>query len=67
MTHDQQVAVEMFKAGSKGIWGLTGPSQAATRQTIMRLLTGDKVPQSKCGINALTVKVREFDPTVSRY
>lgn len=67
MTQDQQIAVAMYKAGSKRIFGLTGPSQAATRQTIMRLLTGVKVPQSKCGINALTAKVAELDPTVSRY
>jgi hypothetical protein len=67
MTHEQQLAVQMFKDESRGIWGLTGPSKAATRQTIMRLLTGDKLPQSKCGINALTVKVREFDPTIPRF
>jgi len=67
MTHEQQLAIQMFKDGSRGIWGLTGPSMAAHRQTIMRLLTGEKLPQAKCGINALTVKVREFDPTVSRY
>jgi hypothetical protein len=67
MSHDQQIALQMFKDGSRGIWGLTGPSQAATRQTIMRLLTGAKLPQAKCGINALTVEVRKLDPTISRY
>ena len=67
MTHDQQVALQMFKDGSRGIWGLTGQSQASTRQAIMRLLTGKKLPQAKCGINALTVEIRKIDPTVSRY
>ena len=67
MNQHQELAIEMFKAKSKGIWGLAGPSMAKTRQLIMGLLTGEKLPQSKCGINALTAKVREFDPTISRY
>ena len=67
MTHEQQLAVQMFKDGQKAIFGLTGQSNAAHRQTIMRLLTGEKLPQAKCGINALTAKVSELDPTVSRY
>ena len=67
LSPDQQVALQMFRNGSRGIWGLTGPAMASTRQTIMRLLTGEKLPQAKCGINALTVKVREFDPTIPRY
>jgi hypothetical protein len=67
LTHDQQLALQMFKDGQKRIFGLTGPSQAPHRQTIMRLLTGEKLPQSKCGIHALTSKVAELDPTVSPY
>ena len=57
----------MFKDGQKEIFGLAGPSLAAHRQTIMRLITGQKLPQSKCGVNALTAKVADLDPTVSRY
>ena len=64
---NQVLAVEMFKTGSRRIFGLTGDSQSSTRQTIMFLLTGTKLPKAKCGINALTVAIREVDPTVSRY
>ena len=67
MTDNQAKGVQLFREGSKGIWGLTGDSQSTLRQTIMQLLTGEKMPKAKCGINALTVKVREFDPTISRY
>jgi hypothetical protein len=67
MEHNQQVAIEMYKAGSKGIWGLTGDSQANTRQTIMFLLTGTKHPKAKCGINAVTAAVRAVEPTAVRY
>lgn len=67
MTDDQQAAITMFKAGERRIFGLRGPSQARTRQEIMRLLTGVKHPLAQCGINALTVKAREFDPTIPRY
>ena len=64
---NQVLAVEMFKTGSRRIFGLTGDSQSSTRQTIMFLLTGTKLPKAKCGINALTVAIREVDPTISRY
>jgi len=67
LTENQRLAVEAFKTGSRRIFGLTGPSQANTRQTIMFLLTGTKLPKAKCGINAVTVAVREFDPTIPRW
>jgi hypothetical protein len=64
---NQRVAVEMFREGSRRIFGLTGDSQAGNRQYIMLLLTGKKLPKAKCGINALTVAVRKVDPTVPRW
>ena len=67
MTETQRIGVEMYKAGSRKIFGLTGDSQRQTRQTIMRMVTGEKLPASKCGINALSAKVRELDPTIERY
>ena len=67
MDHNQQVALEMYKTESKRIFGLTGPSQANTRQTIMFLLTGSKLPKAKCGINALEREIRVVDPTAVRY
>ena len=67
MTENQQLAVEYFKQESRRIFGLTGPSMANTRQTIMFLLTGNKLPKARCGINALTVAVREVDPTIPRW
>jgi hypothetical protein len=67
LTENQRAAVEMFRAGSRGIWGLTGNAQSGTRQAIMQLLTGTKLPKAKCGINALTVAIREVDPTIPRY
>ena len=67
MTHEQGLAVQMYKGGSRRIFGLTGPSMAATRQTIMRLATGAKVPQAKCGIHAVMDAVSALDSTISRY
>ncbi len=67
MNQEQQLGIQMFKDGQKRIFGLAGPSLAAHRQTIMKLITGQKLPQSKCGVNALTEKVAQLDPTVSRY
>ena len=31
LTENQRAAVEMFRAGSRGIWGLTGNAQSGTR------------------------------------
>ena len=67
MTHEQTLAVQMYKDGQKRIFGLTGPSMAAHRQTIMKLATGSKVPQSKCGIHALTEALSTLDCTITRY
>jgi hypothetical protein len=67
MTHEQNLAVQAFKDGQKRIFGLTGPSMAAHRQTIMQLATGRKVPQSKCGIHALTCALSLLDPTIRQY
>lgn len=61
MTETQRIAIEMYKAGCKNIFGLSGDSQKQTRQTIMRMLTGEKLPQSKCGINALASAVRSIE------
>jgi hypothetical protein len=51
----------MYRTGSKGIWGLAGDSQRNTRQTIMRLLTGENRPKAKCGVNALEEVVSELE------
>ncbi len=34
-------------------WDLMGPSNVKLRQNIMTLLVGKKLPQAKCGVNAL--------------
>jgi len=65
MDHNQEVALQMYKTESKRIFGLTGDSQANTRQTIMFLLTGTKLPKAKCGINALEREIRSIDPTAA--
>jgi hypothetical protein len=67
MEHNQQVALEMYKEGNKRIFGLTGDSQANTRQTIMFLLTGTKHPKVKCGIHAVNAAIKAVDPTAVRY
>lgn len=66
MEHNQQVGIEMYKTGSKRIFGLTGDSQANTRQTIMFLLTGTKHPKAKCGIHAVNAAIRAVDPSAVR-
>ena len=65
MTFDQHHGLEIFDECSKRIWGLTGDSQAATRQTIMQLLTGQRLPKSKCGIHALESAVETLRPAAS--
>ena len=42
-----------YTGGYYYLWSLTGRSQVKRRQQIMSLLLGTKMPQSKCGINAL--------------
>lgn len=48
-------AMRLFRDVSPSVsfWALAGPSAAKARQAIMRALTGEKVPQAKCGINAV--------------
>lgn len=44
----------VYTAGRFDIYGLAGPSRASCRAHVMATLLGlPKVPQSKCGINAL--------------
>jgi hypothetical protein len=66
MDHNPQVGIEMYKAGTKGIWGLTGDRNANIRQTIMFLLTGTKHPKAKCGIHAVNSAVRAVEPSAVR-
>ncbi len=37
---------------------LSGPSNKRLRQEIMFILTGEKVPASKCGIHAISDKLK---------
>lgn len=60
---NRNVGIEMYKTGSKGIWGLTGDRNANTRQTIMFLLTGKKHPKAKCGIHAVNAAVKAVEPS----
>src|SRR4051812_29473750 len=45
--------VATYTGGSFNLWTMTGRSKASCRSHIMSVLTGEKTPQSKSGINAL--------------
>lgn len=55
MTPNQQKAIELYDAASRGRcgFGISGDSMRDTRQAIMHLLTGVKMPKSQCGTNAV--------------
>ena len=62
MTFDQHHGLEIYDECIKRIWGLSGDSQATTRQTIMQLLTGQRLPKAKCGVHALESAVETLRP-----
>lgn len=51
-----QQAIQLFHQHSPNlyIWSLAGKHNAKNRQAIMAALHGSKMPQAKCGINAMT-------------
>jgi hypothetical protein len=55
MTENQRKALALLGQASRRFdcLDLTGPRNAKLRQTIMALLVGSKLPQAKCGVNAL--------------
>ncbi len=57
-TKEQRIAklvkIEMGGADYVDLWRLSGPSKASNRASIMREVTGEKTPQAKCGVHALT-------------
>lgn len=42
-----------YTAGSFDVWALAGPAKASCRAHVMSALMGQKMPQSKSGVNAI--------------
>jgi hypothetical protein len=40
------------------VWRLAGPANRKFRQEVMNVLSGEKVPLSKCGVNAICEKFK---------
>lgn len=40
------------------VWHLAGPANRKFRQEVMSELSGEKVPLSKCGVNAISEKIK---------
>lgn len=52
-TPDLAEAKRIIRDETRGMWGLMGPSMRHVRQRLMQALTGQKLPVSKCGVNAV--------------
>jgi len=45
------------------VWHLAGPANRKFRQEVMSELSGEKVPMSKCGVNAINEKIKDVKMT----
>lgn len=53
-----RTALETLERYRFRAWNMSGPHNAAARQSLMQAITGQKLPKAKCGITAIDSEIR---------